>query len=239
MSSKSTSYAVTALVLSIVFTVAIFYVPYGHTIGYPLILLSTLAHEMGHGIAGILVGGNFEKFELFENGSGVATTSFMGGSNRIQGALVSAGGLIGPAFVGMILLIIGKKDKINKGFLVLSGIALLLSVILIVDNFFGRVFVAIVGAITLLIGVQAPTRIAQLYSYFIAVQLGLSVFSRGDYLFTEKAETSAGPMPSDVANMANDLFLPYWFWGGVCGLTSVVFLLIGLYAVIRSERVAA
>ena len=45
-----------ALILlgSILLTVLLFYViPYGRTIGYPLILLSTLAHEMGHGIAAI------------------------------------------------------------------------------------------------------------------------------------------------------------------------------------------
>ena len=30
-------------------------IPYGNTIGYPLILLSTLAHEMGHGLATIVV----------------------------------------------------------------------------------------------------------------------------------------------------------------------------------------
>ena len=233
---KSTSNAVTALLVSIVATVAIFYVPYGRTAGYPLVLLSTLAHEMGHGVMGMLVGGSFQKFVIYSDGSGVATTAFSGGANRIQGAMVSAGGLIGPAFVGMILLMMGKKDKLNKGFLAMLGLGLLLSVILIVDTLFARVFVGLVGGVTLLIGVRAPARIAQLYSYFIAVQLGLSVFSRGDYLFMEEAQTGAGPAPSDVANMAKDLFLPYWFWGGICGLISLLFLTIGLYSVVRSER---
>ena len=65
---------------------------------------------------------------------------------------------------------------------------------------------------------------------FIGVQLGLSVFTRADYLFTQQA----GPgSPSDVANMASALFLPYWFWGIVCGLFSVAVLLWGCRCYIK------
>ena len=60
---------------------------------------------------------------------------------------------------------------------------------------------------------------------FLAVQLALSVFSRSDYLFTSVARTGAGPMPSDVAQMASALFLPFWFWGAACGALSLAVLL--------------
>ena len=33
--------------------------------GYPLMLFATFAHEMGHGIAGVLSGEHFERFQLF------------------------------------------------------------------------------------------------------------------------------------------------------------------------------
>src|SRR5690606_32428044 len=49
-----------ALVWSIVLTVALYLVPFGQLIGYPLVLLSTLVHEVGHGLAAVLVGGTFE-----------------------------------------------------------------------------------------------------------------------------------------------------------------------------------
>ena len=40
------------LVGSIIATLLLWYViPYGRTIAYPLVLLSTLVHEMGHGLA--------------------------------------------------------------------------------------------------------------------------------------------------------------------------------------------
>jgi hypothetical protein len=61
----------------------------------------------------------------------------------------------------------------------------------------------------------------------------LSVFSRGDYLFTDVARTQNGAMPSDVANMANALFLPYWFWGAACGLFSVAMLALGAWFFLR------
>ena len=67
---------------------------------------------------------------------------------------------------------------------------------------------------------------------FVSVQLALSVFSRGDYLFTP----NAGPFPSDVANMATSLFLPYWFWGLVCGGFSLAVLAAGGWFFLRGAR---
>jgi len=61
------------------------------------------------------------------------------------------------------------------------------------------------------------------------------VFSRGDYLFTPVAQTSAGNFQSDVSNMAAALFLPYWFWGAACGAISVLALCIGLRSVWRTR----
>lgn len=224
------------LIMSIAITISLYYVPYGRSIAYPLLLLSTLAHEMGHGIAAVIVGGNFEQFHLYADASGVAYSSFSGGATRFQSACTSAGGLVGPAFVGMLMFIFGRNEKKNKIFLSILGCGILLSVLLVVRNGFGIGFVSAVGVVTLFIGMRSSARIAQLFSYLIGVQLALSVFSRGDYLFMEKAETTAGPMPSDVSNMANALFLPYWFWGIVCGGISIVFLLIGMMAVFRDEK---
>jgi len=144
--------------------------------------------------------------------------------------------LIGPAFTGMILFVVGKHPKTNKIVLSIIGLGLLLSVLLLIRNMFGIVFVSTVGVIALAVGIFAKPRMAQLFSYFIAVQLSLSVFSRGDYLFMEYAETEQGRMPSDVANMANALFLPYWVWGIICGSLSIVFLLVGVGIVFRQEK---
>jgi hypothetical protein len=45
--------------------------------------------------------------------------------------------------------------------------------------------------------------------------------------------TSAGPAPSDVTVMASALFLPYWFWGILCGALSLALLAAGARRVLR------
>jgi membrane-associated phospholipid phosphatase len=63
---------------------------------------------------------------------------------------------------------------------------------------------------------------------FLGVQLALSVFSRADYLFTQGVSNPSGVFPSDVTRMQTALFLPYWFWGLVCGAFSVLVLIYGV-----------
>ena len=99
-------------------------------------------------------------------------------------------------------------------------------------NTFGFAFTLVLAAVLLLIAVRFP-RLSQMAILLLAVQLALSVFSRGDYLFTSMALTSSGPMPSDVAVMSTALFLPYWLWGLVCGGISVALLLLGASSFFR------
>src|SRR5690242_18611415 len=79
--------------LSVGITAALYALPGLRFIAYPLLLLSTLAHEMGHGVAALFVGGTFESFVLYADGSGVAHTSGVG--SRLGSAIVCAGGLVG------------------------------------------------------------------------------------------------------------------------------------------------
>jgi membrane-associated phospholipid phosphatase len=102
--------------------------------------------------------------------------------------------------------------------------------LLVVRNPFGWAFVGVLAAVLLLLGLRASAWASQLALLFLSVQLALSVFSRGDYLFTP----TAGSMPSDVANMASALFLPYWFWGALCGAFSVLVLAFGALMFLRS-----
>ena len=89
------------------------------------------------------------------------------------------------------------------------------------------------GAPRSLGGPRARRDTAQLVVLFVGIQLALSVFSRSDYLFTSVAITASGNGPSDVARMADALFLPYWVWGLVCGGFSVWVLWKGLQTFLR------
>ena len=216
------------LVASVSLTALLYLVPYGRVVAYPLMLLSTLAHEMGHGVAAMLVGGSFERFVMWPDGSGMAVWSGSGGA--LSRAWVAAGGLVGPAVAAAVGFAVGRTIRGARGALTGLAVILALALVLVVRNLFGFFFVAVLLAGCVLATRKASGEIAQLLLIFLAVQLALSVFSRGDYLFTATAETAAGVMPSDVGQMAAALFLPYWFWGLLCGAVSVAVLIYGIRA---------
>ena len=72
MASLSHRRARVALMMSVVGTIACTGCRWDRR--HTLVLLSTLAHELGHGIAALLVGGGFESFVLYADGSGAAMT---------------------------------------------------------------------------------------------------------------------------------------------------------------------
>ncbi len=205
--------------VSVVVTLALYWIPYGAVLAYPLLLLSTLAHEMGHGLTAVFLGGNFQQFMMWSDGSGVAT--YQSRHHALGEALIAGGGLVGPAIAASILFFAARKASHARTVFLALAVLLGLLLILYVRNLFGFFFVGLLILTALLISRLAHQELAQLLLVFVAVQLALSVFSRGDYLFTEIAETGSGPMPSDVAQMANALLLPYWFWGALCGGFSV------------------
>jgi hypothetical protein len=101
---------------------------------------------------------------------------------------------------------------------------------------FGWLFVGLVAGALLGIGLKASDAAAQIATVFLAIQLSLSVFSRADYLFTDTARTGGGTGPSDVAQIAQELFAPYWFWGGLIGVLSAAILCFGLWSFLRAQR---
>lgn len=226
------------LLVSVAVTLLLYVVPHGHTIAYPLVLISTLVHELGHGLTALLMGGSFEKFVMFEDGSGAAYWS--GAVGDTGKALIAAGGLVGPAVGAAVCLMLARRARTARMCLVALGVLLAIANVLVVRNLFGWVFVAVLAGVCYLLAAQRSNQVAQLGLVFLAVQLALSVYSRGDYLFTQQAETAVGLLPSDSQQIADAMGLgPYWFWGAVCGAFSILVLLIGGWSLVRGARRAA
>jgi hypothetical protein len=213
------------LVVSALLTGALYAIPEARVLSYPLVLLSTLAHELGHGLTAVLVGGEFSSFELFTDASGVALTGTYG---RLQEAAVLAGGLIGPSIAAVLLFVMGKTPRRARTCLAVLATLLAVTLILVVRNLFGWFFISGLAAFCALVAWRGPALLSQLVIVFAGTQLALSVYSRGDYLFTPTATTSAGDLPSDVAQLSAALLLPYWFWGALCGAISLAVLLFGV-----------
>jgi Peptidase M50B-like len=208
------------------------YVPGIGFLGRILVLFSTLTHELGHGLMAMIVGGDFQKLVINWDGSGV--TSWSGSPGRLARGLVAAGGLIGPSCAAA--LVFWSARGSNRRFLVftrLFGAGLLMAGILTARSPWALVFTVGLGAALLALSGKLSRPKLESLMVFIGVQLGLSVFTRADYLFSKEA----GPnLPSDVANMADALFLPFWFWGAVCGLFSLIVLYWGCRCYIAEDR---
>lgn len=218
------------LVASVLVTLSLYYLPFGGLLAYPLLLISTVAHELGHGLMAMLLGQHFDSFKMAADGSGV--TAWHGSPGRLTTALIAAGGLVGPALVACLGFIAGRRPATARWFVGLVGVGLALCVLLVVRSWFAVAFVG--GLALLLVGLAARARasVVQFALIFLCVQLSLSVFSRSDYLFTQWA---APGLPSDVAQIASALFLPYWFWGLACGAVSVAAVLVGVASVVSQE----
>ncbi len=226
MARHSSHQAAWAVCIAAGLTLLLYFVPALHIIAYPFMLLSTLVHEMGHGLTAMLLGGHFHSFQLWPDGSGVAV--FSGNFGRFTSALIAAGGLLGPSITAAIFfnaLATPRRAQICLG---IFGVLCIVAIVFLVRNLFGIVFVAVIAALCLLFAFGKPKQHAQVALAFLAAQLALSVFSRMDYLFTPVAQTSAGAMPSDVTQMAQALWLPYWFWGGLLAVFSVLVLVMGV-----------
>ena len=230
-SHKARRRAKNAIVASVLITLCLYFAPFAVLVDYPLILLSTLVHELGHAFTAVLVGGRFDTLAIYADGSGVAR--YHGEFSDLGRASISAGGLVGPALVAGLGFVGGRYAKLSRAMLALSGAFLLTVDILFVRNLFGQLFVGAVVVGMGWVAVRKSIDTAQVLVVFLSTQLALSVFSRGDYLFTEVAHTGAGVMPSDVAQMATALGGPYWLWGIVCGAFSVAVLLVGVWSFAR------
>lgn len=217
----------TVLLVSGAITLALYMLPFGGLLSRPFLLLSTLAHEMGHGITALLLGGRFQRFAMWSNGAGVAEVD-LGGFGRVRQALTLAGGLIGPAVAAALFFSLGRTSRGAHICLLTLGVLLVLAEILVVRNAFGFAFVGLVAAACLLVALRGSPSVAQMSVVFVAVQLALSVFSRADYLFVREARNPTGIYPSDVQRMAQLLWLPYWLWGALCGAISLAALAWGL-----------
>nr|WP_315235800.1 hypothetical protein [uncultured Albidiferax sp.] len=69
-----------------------------------------------------------------------------------------------------------------------------------------------------------------------AVGLGLSWFSDLGYLFSAYAWVGGTRHPSDMAVIAEALWLPYWFWDGVVALLTCTVALLGAAYASRGQK---
>jgi hypothetical protein len=211
----------TWLISAAIATIVLWQVPGGDYILYPFSILATWFHEMGHGLMALLLGGRFHQLQIFSNGSGVATYGISQALWPIGPALVAASGPMGPAIAGAGLILASRSFKTAGLSLKILGGFLLFSTLVWVRSWFGLLAIPILGIIILGISLKAPQWMQGFVIQFLGVQACVSVYHQLNYLFSY----SAGPLGlSDTGQMQKYLILPYWFWGGLMAIASLVIL---------------
>src|SRR5688500_6935653 len=206
---------------------------WGSLLLYPFTILATWFHEMGHGLAAILTGGQFEQLAIYSDGSGVAQSLAPVDASVFSGAFVAAAGPLGPPVVGALLIIASRGRRATRIALgVLAG-ALLLSTLIWVRSAVG--WIVLPGFALALIGVlwRGSWRMQDFVIPLLGVQACISSWRDMGYLFSDGGLVAGQPQRSDTAAIADSLLLPFWFWGGAISLLIMALLAASLRFALR------
>jgi hypothetical protein len=213
-------------------TVIVWRLPGGNYVLYPFTILATWFHEMAHGLAALILGGNFTKLLIFRDGSGLAyyTGPLFGGA--IGNAIVAAAGPLGPPVAGAALILTSRDAKAASRGLYFGGLLMVISTAVWVRSIFGLIVIPAIGLGILLLAAKGSPRVQMFAVQFLGVQACVSTYRQIDYLFTY----SAGPLGvSDTGHMQEVLILPYWFWGAFLAGLSLLILVQSLRIAYRGK----
>ena len=197
-------------------------------INYPIRLLLTMVHELGHGLAALVTGGEFIRFVIFPNGAGLAYTA--GGWRFV----VIPAGYLGVAIFGAVLILLGRNHRWSRGAMAVIGGAMIILTMryglpsIFSTQIFSGILTTLSGVILGLVFLWVAVRAAPGWIIFLlhllAIQAGLTAFS--DLSTVIGISTRFFDVPvNDAQNMAELTFIPAIVWALLWAI--VALLLIG------------
>uniref|UniRef100_A0A7S4K3V9 Uncharacterized protein n=1 Tax=Odontella aurita TaxID=265563 RepID=A0A7S4K3V9_9STRA len=207
-------------------------IPYGVYVLYPFALFSTWVHESCHGLAAIVTGGRVLWLKVFPDGSGLALTETTGEAHKV--AFVASAGYCGTAVAGGVLLLFRRTGRGARIGMVGVGLAVLISCGVLVRNAFGLVALVSIGLLLVTCGWKLPPRfVGEVYAV-VAATCSLNAFTSITVLFDTEPFSIAGVVrQSDAQVVADELWLPYWFWATLWILLAVFMSSIGFFCAIE------
>lgn len=182
---------------------------------YPLRLFTTYVHEAGHSLGALISGGQVLGFQVFPNGSGVATTA--GGSAW----LILPAGYLGAALFGSgLFYLTNAYPRWSDGLAIAIGIAVALFTVL-----FARAGTAIIvglgfGLALMILGWKAGERLTLLVLNILAIITGLNAVFDIWYI-VQNSDAGLGNISNDAAAFSRQLMplIPAWLvalvWAGI------------------------
>jgi hypothetical protein len=191
---------------------------------YPFTILATWFHEMGHGMAAMLMGRGFERLMIFADGSGVALSLRPADGYRLTDALVAAGGPLGPAVAGAALIISSRSPAATRNALAVLGAALIVSTLIWVRSLTGWLVLPALGMAIVALAWRGSAPWQNFVIQLIGVQACISVWRQFDYLFSPGGTVGGQLQRSDTGAIAEALLMPFWFWGASISLAILALL---------------
>ncbi|MBN1991501.1 MAG: M50 family metallopeptidase [Anaerolineae bacterium] len=220
----STRQTLTLIGLAGLFTLLVAILPWLNWLNYPFRLLLTIVHELGHGLAALLTGGEFIRFVVHPNGAGLATTA--GGWRFV----VIPAGYLGVALFGALLILLGRSYRwgrlalgvIGAGMIFLSlryGVPSIFSAYVlsgILTTLSGFIF----GGLFLGVSFKAPPGGIIFLLHLIAIQAVLTAFSDLFGLIGLSAHFFSTP-ENDAQAMAQLTHIPAIVWAVLWAIVAV------------------
>lgn len=195
-------------------------------LNFPFRLLLTMVHELGHGLAALLTGGNFIRFVVFPNGAGLAYTA--GG----WPLLVTSAGYLAVALFGAGLIMLGRSQRWSRIALgVIGGVMVVFSLRYGAPSIFSTGHI-LAGLLTTLAGVifgaffiwmalKAAAGWVVLLLHFLAIQAGLTALADLFGLIGLSTRFFTAPA-NDAQSMAELTFIPAVIWAILWVVIAVV-----------------
>jgi len=241
------------LLIATIITIALWFMPYGEYIVYPIRLFVTFVHESSHALIAVLTGGSVQSLTISADTSGLTYSAPSGFFGAI---LTSSAGYIGTTVFGVLMLFLIRKNfSPNK---ILTGLGIFVGVMLVVFTvvspifnflslqaaFSSILFTVVAGgllsAALIGLGIFSNVRVASFATAFLAAQLLLNSIADLKTLFFINSPFSGSDIANDAGNMAAATHLPGFVWVFIWIGISLFMISLGLrlYAV-NKTRVTA
>jgi len=238
------------LLVATLVTIALWIIPYGGYVVYPIRLFVTFIHESSHALMAVVTGGAVQSLTIAADGSGL---TYSAPSGFFGGMLTSSAGYIGTTVAGVLMLYLIRKRFSPNKILTAEGlfVALMLVVFTLLSpifnflslqvSFSSVLFTLITGGVLagglIALGIFASSRLASFAVAFLAVQCLLNAITDQITLFFINSPFSGSDVQNDALNMANATHLPGIVWVVVWIGISLLMISLGLrlYAVNQTK----
>ena len=188
---------------------------------YPLKIFVVLLHEISHGVAAVLTGGEIVKIEINYNQSGVCYTR--GGIRMI----VLSAGYLGSMLWGGLILILAARTKYDRTISIVIGIIVGIITVFYIRNLYGIIFSLAFCAFMISLGKLMPMKVNDIVLKFIGItSSGYAIIDIKDDLISR---TVVG---SDAYQMAEIIPLPSVVWG-------IIWIIISIFAILYCLKISA